>query len=225
MAEAKSLTIAVDADRTVSALLTAPSNARACYVFGHGAGVGMAHAFMAAVANGLAERGIAVLRYNFPYMERGDKRPDSPRVAQAAVRTAVGEAARAMPGVPLFAGGKSYGGRMTSQAQAAAPLEGVRGLVFAGFPLHPAKEPSDERAAHLFDVKIPMLFLQGTRDELADLSLLRPLVAKLSKQATLHTVEGGDHSFNVLKSSGRSQAEVMRDILDTMAAWMTAAAK
>ena len=222
MAEAKSLTIAVSADREVSALLSAPAKAHACYVFGHGAGVGMTHKFMFAAAEGLAERGIAVLRYNFPYRERGEKRPDSPKVAQAAVRAAVAEAARAMPGVPLFAGGKSYGGRMTSQAQADSPLEGVRGLVFFGFPLHPAKAPSDERAAHLSDVKIPMLFLQGTRDDLADLALLKPLVAKLGKHATLHIVEGGDHSFNVLKSFARTPAEVMTDLLDTTAKWITA---
>src|SRR5678816_485552 len=162
------LSIRIDETQQVSGLLLSPPDARACYVFAHGAGAGMAHPFMASVAAGLADRGIATLRYQFPYMERGSRRPDLPRVAHAAVRAAVDEAARRLPGLPLLAGGKSFGGPMASQAQAAAPLPGVHGLVFVGFPVHPAGKPSDERAAHLIDVDVPMLFLQGTRDELAD---------------------------------------------------------
>src|SRR6187200_2600023 len=155
----QSVTITVSETQRVSGLLLAPSKARACYVLAHGAGAGMTHPFMAAVANGLAERGVATLRYQFPYMEQGSKRPDTPKIAHAAVRAAVLEASRLAPGLPLFAGGKSFGGRMTSQAQAALALPELRGLVFLGFPLHPAGRPSDERAAHLFEVNIPMLFL------------------------------------------------------------------
>jgi len=190
------------------------------YVFAHGAGAGMTHAFLAKAAAGLAARGIAVLRFDFPYMERGSKRPDPPKVAHAAVREAVDEARRQFPGVPLFAGGKSFGGRMTSQAQALSSLPDVRGLVFFGFPLHPAGKPSDERAVHLADVKVPMLFLQGTRDELADLSLLRPVVVRLGERATLATFEHADHSFHVPARSGRNDAEVMEALLDAMAEWM-----
>src|SRR6266446_6391947 len=166
------VTIAVDDAQRVSGLLQTPREARACYVLAHGAGAGMAHPFMGAIANGLAERGIATLRYQFPYMEHGSKRPDAPKLAQATVRAAVAEASRRLPELALFAGGKSFGGRMTSQAQAASPLPGVRGLVFLGFPLHPPGQPSTERAKHLSDVEIPLLFLQGTRDEFAQLSLL-----------------------------------------------------
>ncbi|MEO5670370.1 MAG: alpha/beta family hydrolase [Ramlibacter sp.] len=208
------------ADATVSALLEAPAKPRACYVFAHGAGAGMNHSFMAATAKGLAERGIATLRFQFPYMERKSKRPDSPAVAQAAVRAAVEEAAKQLPGLPLFAGGKSFGGRMTSNAQAAAPLPHVRGIVFLGFPLHNAGKPSVERAKHLADVQVPMLFLQGTRDELADLELVRETAAQLGSLATLHIVEGADHSFHVLVRSGRNDAQVHAELLDTMAAWM-----
>jgi predicted alpha/beta-hydrolase family hydrolase len=179
------VTIAVDDTQHVSALLQTPRAARACYVVAHGAGAGMAHPFMAAIANDLAARGIATLRYQFPYMERGSKRPDTPRLAQATVRAAVAAAARLVPELPLFAGGKSFGGRMTSQAQAASPLSGVLGLVFLGFPLHPPGKPSVERGAHLFDVRIPMLFLQGTRDEFAELPLLKALVGKLGALANL----------------------------------------
>jgi predicted alpha/beta-hydrolase family hydrolase len=203
----------------VSALLTRPANARACYVLAHGAGAGMRHAAMEAIAAGLAERGIATLRYQFPYMEKGSKRPDPPPVAHAAVRAAVAEAAKRCAGLPLFAGGKSFGGRMTSQAQAKAPLDGVKGLAFFGFPLHPAGKPSAERAKHLADVKLPMLFLQGTRDALAELDLLRPVVKGLGRNATLHLAEGADHSFHVLKSSGRNDREVLAEILDAFAAW------
>ncbi len=170
------VTIAVDDTQRVSGLLQTPPAARACYVMAHGAGAGMAHPFMAAIANELAERGIATLRYQFPYMEQGSKRPDTPKLAQATVRAAVAEASRLVPELALFAGGKSFGGRMTSQAQAASPLSGVRGLVFLGFPLHPAGRPSDERGEHLFEVKIPMLFLQATRDALAEIQLMLALL-------------------------------------------------
>jgi len=203
-------------------LLDGPQAPSACYVLAHGAGAGMNHPFMAAVAKGLAERGIATLRYQFPYMDKGSKRPDTPRVAHATVREAVAEAARRLPGVPLFAGGKSFGGRMTSQAQAIEPLAGVRGLAFLGFPLHAAGKPSDERAAHLQDVKVPMLFLQGTRDDLADLSLLRPVVKGLGARATLETFDDADHSFHVPARTGRKDAEVMADLLDRLVRWMAA---
>src|SRR5690242_1082699 len=183
-----------DAQR-VSGLLQAPPDARACYALAHGAGAGMAHPFMAAIANGLAERGIATLRYQFPYMEQGSRRPDTPKLAHAAVRAAVLEASSLVPELALFAGGKSFGGRMTSQAQAASPLPGVRGLVFLGFPLHPPGQPSEERGKHLFDVQIPMLFLQGTRDDLASLPLLEPLCQQLSARATLNLFQNADHSF------------------------------
>jgi uncharacterized protein len=206
----------------VSALLMRPKEARACYVLAHGAGAGMRHASMEAIAMGLAERGIATLRYQFPYMEKGSKRPDPPALAQATVRAAVAEAAKACAGLPLIAGGKSFGGRMTSQAQAKAPLDSVKGLVFLGFPLHPAGKPSSDRAAHVADVKIPMLFLQGTRDALADLGLLKPIVKGLGNKATLHLAEGADHSFHVLKSSGRNDREVLAEILDAFAAWVDA---
>jgi predicted alpha/beta-hydrolase family hydrolase len=220
--DSKSLKIAIG-DASVSALLTKPSSARACYVFAHGAGAGMTHAFMANVAAGVAERGIATLRYQFPYMEKGGKRPDPPGIAHAAVRAAVAEAARVFPGLPLIAGGKSFGGRMTSQAQAKQPLPGVRGLAFFGFPLHAAGKPSSDRADHLADIKIPMLFLQGTNDKLAELSLLKPVVKSLGARATLHLVDGADHSFHVPARSGRKDAEVMVELLDTFAEWAVAA--
>lgn len=201
-------------------MLIAPKGARAGYVFAHGAGAGMKHPFMTAIAEGLAERGIATWRYEFPYMQRGSKRPDSPKVAQAAVREAVAEAARRLPGVPLFAGGKSFGGRMTSQAQAAEPLPGVKGLVFLGFPLHAPGNASDERAAHLFDVKVPMLFLWGTRDDFAQADFLLPLVKKLGKRATLERFEDADHSFHVPARTGKKDVEVQADLLDRFAAWI-----
>ena len=219
MSSAQELKIAVGSTRHVSALLTRPNDARVCYVFAHGAGAGMRHASMEAIAAGLAERGIATLRYQFPYMEKGSKRPDPPALAQATVRAAVAEAAESCAGLPLIAGGKSFGGRMTSQAQAKAPLDGVKGLAFFGFPLHPAGKPSADRAEHLADVKIPMLFLQGTRDALADLSLLKPVVKDLGNRSTLHLAEGADHSFHVLKSSGRNDREVLAEILDAFVAW------
>lgn len=214
------LTIALPAGGTISGLLDSPANAEACYVFAHGAGAGMNHAFIAAMASGLAQRRIATLRFQFPYMEQGSKRTDPPKIAHAAVRAAVQEAAKRLPDVPLFAGGKSYGGRMASQAQAAEPLANVRGLVFAGFPLHPAGKPSTERAGHLADVRVPMLFLQGTRDTLADLDLIRETTATLGSRATLHVVEGADHSFHVLARSGRNDAQVREELLDAMAGWM-----
>ncbi len=206
----------------VAALLNRPAQARACFVFAHGAGAGMTHSFMETVANGLAERGVATLRYQFPYMEKGSKRPDPPAIAQAAVRAAVAEAGRCCPGLPLIAGGKSFGGRMTSQAQAAAPLDGVRGLAFLGFPLHPAGKPSSDRAAHLAEVHIPMLFLQGTRDSLAEVALVEPVVERLGPKASLHLVDGADHSFHVLARSGRHDRDVMTEILDAFSTWIGA---
>jgi predicted alpha/beta-hydrolase family hydrolase len=206
----------------VSALLTRPAQSRACFVFAHGAGAGMTHAFMAAVAAGLSERNVATLRYQFPYMEKGSKRPDPPGIAHAAVRAAVASAAQHCPGLPLISGGKSFGARMTSQAQAKAPLANVVGLAFFGFPLHPAGKPSVERADHLVEVKIPMLFLQGTADKLAEPDLLKPVVKKLGSRATLHFLEAADHSFHVPVRSGRKDAEVMTEALDAFAAWIAA---
>ena len=216
------LQIEIAPQATVSALLIDPRQARACYVFAHGAGAGMAHASMEAIATGLAERGIATLRYQFPYMEKASKRPDSPAIAHAAVRAAVRQAARCCPKLPLIAGGKSFGGRMTSQAQAIDALPGVRGLAFLGFPLHPAGKPASDRAKHLGDVRIPMLFLQGTRDALAELDLLEPVVKRLGKLARLHLVKEADHSFHVLARSGRNDREVMAEVLDAFAAWTDA---
>jgi predicted alpha/beta-hydrolase family hydrolase len=219
MAHMDPVTITVDDARRVSGLLLAPAKARACYVLAHGAGAGITHPFMAAVAKELGERGIATLRYQFPYMEQKAKRPDPPKLAQATVRAAVAEAARLLPKLPLIAGGKSFGGRMTSQAQAASPLPNVCGLVFLGFPLHPAGRPSDERAAHLFDVQIPMLFLQGTRDALAELMLLQPLTKRLGARASLELFEEADHSFRVPARTGRKDADVRHDMMDRLAAW------
>lgn len=218
----RALRIAIDTAASLSAILTRPSQARAGFVFAHGAGAGMTHPFMEKVATGLGERGVATLRYQFPYMEKGSKRPDSPAVAHAAVRAAVAEAARCLPGLPLIAGGKSFGGRMTSQAQALLPLAGVHGLALFGFPLHPAGKPSSERAKHLADIIVPMLFLQGTRDNLAELSLLEPVVESLGGLATLHPVKDADHSFHVPARSGRNDSEVMDEILDAFAAWAAA---
>jgi len=208
-------------DLHVSGLLLAPPDARACYVLAHGAGAGMAHPFMQAIAAGLAERGIATLRYQFPYMEAGRKRTDPPAIAHAAVRAAVAEAQRRFPRLPLVAGGKSFGGRMTSQAQAALPLPGVLGLVFLGFPVHPAKKPSSERAKHLADVAVPMLFLQGTRDALAELDQLEPVCKALGSRATLRLFEHADHSFHVPARSG-NDAAVCAKLLDAAAQWISA---
>jgi predicted alpha/beta-hydrolase family hydrolase len=215
----ENVSFAVGTAGNLSGLFLAPAEPRACYVLAHGAGAGMAHPFMQTVAEGLAARGIATLRYQFPYMEQGGKRPDPPRIAQAAVRAAVAEAARLAPKLPLIAGGKSFGGRMTSQAEAESPLPGVRGLAFLGFPLHPAGKPSDERAAHLFEIRIPMLFLQGTHDALADIALLRPLCVRLGKGATLALFEHADHSFHVPAKSGTTDKEAMTALLDSLAAW------
>jgi predicted alpha/beta-hydrolase family hydrolase len=216
---AEPITIAGDHDIHVSGLLQTPPQPRACNVLAHGAGAGMNHRFQAAVAAELSQRGIATLRYQFPYMEHGAKRPDPPHLAHATVRAAVAAAQQAMPGVTLIAGGKSFGGRMTSQAQAKAPLQGVRGLAFLGFPLHPAGKPSRDRAEHLFDVHIPMLFLQGTRDTLAMLDQLEPVCAALGPRATLKLFADADHSFHVPARTGRNDAQVLGDVLDALAAW------
>jgi uncharacterized protein len=214
------VSIAVDDTQRVGGLLLVPRAPRACYVMAHGAGAGMAHPFMADIANECAERGIATLRYQFPYMERGSKRPDTPKVAHACVRAAVAEASRLVPELALFAGGKSFGGRMTSQAQAISPLSGVRGLAFIGFPLHPAGKPSDERGAHLFDVTVPMLFIQGTRDELADLRLLQSLVGRLGTASTLLPIEDADHSFHVPARTGRGDSDIRGDLANALATWI-----
>jgi len=211
----------VEGAGSVSALLLAPAEARAAYVFAHGAGAGMRHPFMAAVATALAARDIATLRFQFPSMERGARRPDVPGVAHATVRAAVAAANARLPALPLFAGGKSFGGRMTSQAQADAPLQGARGLAFVGFPLHPAGRPGVERGAHLDRVRCPMLFLQGTRDELADPGLVAALVDRLGARATLTMIDDADHAFHVRRQSGSSDAEVVERIADTMHDWMT----
>ncbi len=216
------ITIAIEGAAPVSGLWQSPASPSACLVLAHGAGAGMTHRSMAATAEGLAERGVATLRYQFPYMEKGGKRVDPPPVAHAAVRAAAAEGLRRAGQVPLFAGGRSFGGRMTSQAQALAPLEGVRGLVFFAFPLHPTGKASDDRAKHLSDVTIPMLFLQGTKDTLAELDLLQPLVARLGPRATLALFDDADHSFHVPAKTGRKDAEVMAELLDTAAAWMAA---
>src|SRR5438874_967364 len=210
-----------DGEATVSGLLLRPPGASQLYVLAHGAGAGMRHPFLETIARALAERDVATLRYQFPYMERRASRPDPPAVAAAAVRAAVAEAARLAPGLLLVAGGKSFGGRMTSTAQAEEPLPGVRGLVFLGFPLHPPGRPGDARAEHLARVQIPMLFLQGTRDDFADLKLLTPLVQRLGARATLHLVEGGDHSFHVLKRSGRTDADVLEELAAAVEEWAT----
>jgi uncharacterized protein len=215
---AQPVTIKLDDAQRVSGLLQAPPNARACYVLAHGAGAGMAHPFMAAAAKGLAQRGIATLRYQFPYMERGSKRPDAPKPAQTTVRAAVAEMSRLAPEPVLIAGGKSFGGRMTSQAQAASPLPGVRGIAFLGFPLHPVGRPSDERGKHLFEVRIPMLFMQGTRDQFANLELLRPLVERLGARATLKLFADADHSFHLPARTGRKDVEA--EMLDALAGWI-----
>lgn len=213
-----------EAGGSVPGLLLLPPNPRALYVLAHGAGAGMQQAFLEATAQGLAPRSVGTLRYQFPYMERRRTqstggRPDSPAVAVATVRAATARAAELAPGVPLIAGGKSFGGRMTSTAQAERPLPGVAGLVFLGFPLHPPGRPGTTRGEHLDAVRVPMLFLQGTRDEFADLDLLRAQCARLGDRATLYLIESADHSFHVLKRSGRTDADVFTELLDTIAAW------
>jgi predicted alpha/beta-hydrolase family hydrolase len=216
----ESLTIELEDGRTISGLLREPREPLAGLAVAHGAGAGMTHPFLSALAAGLAERKVATLRYQFPYMERGSRRPDPPQLAQATVRAALVVAGSHFARIPLFAGGKSFGGRMTSQAQAESPLPGVRGLVFLGFPLHPPGRPSEERGRHLFDVQVPMLFLQGTRDEFVSQSLLRPLVERLGALATLELIDDADHSFRVPARSGRSNDEVFTGILDRLAAWI-----
>jgi uncharacterized protein len=207
-------------DERTSGMLLMPANAKALFLFSHGAGTDMRHRTMASNAEGLAERGIATLRYNFLYTEKGGKRPDPPRLAHAAVRAAAAKARELAPGLPLFAGGRSFGGRMTSQAQADDPLPGVRGLAFLGFPLHPAGKPGTERAEHLSKVRIPMLFVSGTRDALAELDLLEPAVGGLGTLATLHLVDQADHSFKVAAKNGRTSAEAVAEVLDAIAGWM-----
>ncbi|HYV70564.1 MAG TPA: alpha/beta family hydrolase [Pseudolabrys sp.] len=219
----KPVSITVSDATRVSGLLQKPPCARACYVLAHGAGAGMDHPFMEGLASGLASRGIVTLRYQFPYMERGTKRPDPPPLSQATVRAAVAAAQRLLPDMPLIAGGKSFGGRMTSQAQAKAPLQGVCGLAFFGFPLHPVGRPSQDRAEHLFKVEIPMLFLQGTRDNLASLDQLEPVCKQLGKRATLTLFADADHSFRVPARKGRKDAQVLEDVLDALATWLDSA--
>lgn len=216
------VTIGVGASHSVSGLFVRPDAARATLVLAHGAGAGMEHPSMQAVAAGLAQRGVATLRYQFPYMERKTRRPDPPALCHATVRAAVAEAARLAPDLPLIAGGRSFGGRMTSQAQAQAALQGVRGLAFFAFPLHPAERPGTDRGTHLQRVDIPMLFVQGTRDQLAELGLLRPLVASLGARATLHLLEDADHSFHVPARSGRKDPEVLAAALDALCSWLDA---
>lgn len=210
---------------TISGLWLGSAEATACLVLAHGAGAGMAHRSMQALADGLLARRIATLRFQFPSMERGSRRPDPPAVAHEAVRAAFAQASRQADGLPLFAGGRSFGGRMTSQAHAQAPLEGARGLVFFAFPLHPAGKPADVRAEHLSQIRIPMLFVQGSRDALADMSLLRPVLDRLGQRATLALAENADHAFHVPAGTGRRDPEVLSDLLDSTAAWIAALAR
>lgn len=216
------VTIPLPSGETVSGLWQAPTQAKAALVLAHGAGAGMTHKAMAATADGLEALGVATLRYQFPYMEKGGKRPDAPPVAHAAVRAAVAQAGELAPELPLFAGGRSFGGRMTSQAQALKPLEAVRGLVFFAFPLHPSGKPSTDRAPHLSDVAVPMLFLQGTQDTLADLDLLKGVVESLGTRASLTLIPDADHSFHVPAKTGRKDPEVLAEVVARAAAWMSA---
>jgi predicted alpha/beta-hydrolase family hydrolase len=211
------VTVQVKDELCVSGLLAAPAAGRACYVLAHSAGAGMQHASMRAVAAGLADSGIATLRYQFPYMERGSRRPDPPPLCHTTVRAGVAAAARLAPGLPLLAGGRSFGGRMTSQTQALEPLPGVRGLAFLSFPLHPAGQPSEQRAEHLSRVSIPMLFLQGTRDALAERALIEAVVARLGARAALSLIEDADHSMHV---PGRSDAQVLEEVLQRLVTWI-----
>jgi len=213
-------TITVDDTHRVSALTLIPPSARACYVFAHGAGAGMTHPFMEAIAAGLGEASVATLRFQFPYMEARSRRPDPPALCHATVRAAVAEATRVTHGLPLIAGGRSFGGRMSSQAQAKSPLPGVLGLAFLGFPLHPAKRPSDERGQHLLEVTTPLLFLQGDRDELADLTLLQTLVARLGPRATLKLIPNANHSYRVPARTGRSEAQIIGELVQTLHDWI-----
>jgi uncharacterized protein len=218
--EVMDLRVPLEEGDSVSALVARPAGARALLVLGHGAGAGMRHPFMAGMAAALARHGVATFRYQFPYMEAGRRRPDPAPRAMATVRAAVAAARGLAPELPLFAGGKSFGGRMTSRAAAEAPLEAVLGLVFLGFPLHPAGRPGVERADHLRDLALPSLFVQGTRDRLADLDLLTPVISELGHGATLHVVDSADHSFNVPRRSGRTEAEVLDDVAGAVAGWV-----
>ena len=219
-ADAQPLSIGLPPGQAVSGLLLAPPQPKAGFVFAHGAGAGMHHGFMGDLSRALCGRGVATLRFQFPSMESGSRRPDRPEVAHAAIRAAVAQAVTLWPGLPLFAGGKSFGGRMTSQAQAAQPLDGVAGLVFVGFPLHPSGKPGTDRAAHLAQVRVPLLFLQGDRDALAEIGLLRGEVARLGALATLHVVEAADHAFHVPARTGRQDAEVVEELAGVAARWM-----
>jgi uncharacterized protein len=219
MGEGEPLRFSVEGAGNVSAILMRPANARWLLVLAHGAGAGMTHPFLERLARELADVGIATFRYQFPYMEQRRRSPDSPAVAAATVAAAVRAAADRAPGLLALAGGKSFGGRMSSQAASQGLLEGVRGLVFFGFPLHPPNKPGTKRAEHLANVPMPMLFLQGTRDTLADLKLLRPICSELGKRATLHIIETADHSFHVLKSSGVSDSDVLSQLAQTTASW------
>jgi len=219
--EAQEIPIPVGTEQ-VSGLFLRPAGAKALYLFAHGAGAGMRHKAMESNAQGLAARGIATLRYQFPYMEKGSKRPDPPRIAHSAVRAAAAKALELAPKLPLVAGGRSFGGRMTSQAQAIEPLPSVRGLAFLGFPIHPAGKPGVERADHLAAVRIPMLFISGERDALAELNLLKPVVADLGPLTTLHVVASADHSFKPAAKSGRTSADAEAEALDALANWISA---
>jgi predicted alpha/beta-hydrolase family hydrolase len=219
VAEKRTVTIDVDGETAVGALFLKPRRARACFVFAHGAGAGMDHTFMADVAARLGEVGVATLRFQFPYMERHSRRPDRPSVCHATVRAAVAVARRKLPKVPLIAGGKSFGGRMTSQAQAMQPLAGVSGLVFFGYPWHPSHAPSTKRSEHLEAIRVPMLFLQGTRDALGEPKLVKAQIRKYRTWAILHAVDAADHGFHVLVRSGRTDAEVNGELVDVFAAW------
>ena len=220
MTAVKEMRFAVEGAGEVSALLLRPKTAHGLLVLAHGAGAGMRHSFLESLAAELAEVGVATFRYQFPYMEQQRMAPDRLPVLTATVKAAVAAGAKAMPGLPLFAGGKSMGGRMTSHAAAEGLLPEIKGIVFFGFPLHPPKQPSTKRADHLTKVEMLMLFLQGTRDTLAELTLLRPVCAKLGARATLQIIETADHSFHVLKSSGKSDPEVMRELAQTARLWM-----
>lgn len=220
MSNSEDIRVAVQDAGEVSAALLRPQSAQCLLVMAHGAGAGMNHPFMTAIANELASAGVASLRFQFPYMEQRRRSPDRPPVLTATVQAAVQAASKATPDLPLFAGGKSLGGRMTSLAASEGRLDNVRGLVFFGFPLHPPNQPGTKRAEHLSEVKLPMLFLQGTRDALADLKLLQPILAKLGTRATLRVIEGADHSFHVLKTSGKTDKEVLKELAQTASDWM-----
>ena len=223
--DAKPVTIEVNATTRVSGLLNSAPESKACFVVAPGAGAGMRHPFMAKLATDLAGRGIATLRYQFPYMEKNGRRPDPPALCHATVRAAVDAARASLPALPLFAGGKSFGGRMTSQAQAASPLPEVRGLAFLGFPLHPPKQPSDSRAAHLLKVQVPMLFLQGARDLYAEPELLNPLITLLADRATLVLLPDADHSFHVPARSRFTDTQINDDMINALSGWIGAVAR